>query len=302
MVEISMNNKKGRVTVLIPLYNRARYIEEAISSVLSQDYQNIELIVIDDGSTDGSDQIVERYADQGKLILLRHPGNVNKGQSAALNLGLARASGEFIAILDSDDLYAVGKIAKQVEFLNKNPEIGLVYGNGKAIDENGKVIYEITYNKRVEKSDPNEILLDCYFHLPVNSLVRAAVYEKIGLFDESLRSGQDHDMLIRISEVTKIAHQPIDSFRYRRHSESISVKGTETRWRCGLIILKKAAARYPYKASTIRKRRAVINFRLGQALLRNKKSIVEAVVRIIYAGLLDPSRALNALMGNERLK
>lgn len=297
-----MKTIEGLVTVLIPLYNRAQYIEETLTSVLNQDYPYIQLIVIDDGSTDGGDKIVERYADEGKLTLLRHPGNVNKGQSSALNLGLARASGEFIAVLDSDDLYVPGKIAKQVEFLNKNPEIGLVYGNGKAIDENGNIIYDINYNNRIEKSDPNEILLDCYFLLPQNSLVRARIYEKVGSFDENLRSGQDHDMLIRISEVTKIAHQHIDSFRYRRHSESISAKGTETRWRCGLIILKKAAGRYPYKASTIRKRRAVVNFRLGQSLLKHKRSYLEAVIRMSYAGILDPVRAWRIMTGKEKIK
>src|SRR5690606_6588235 len=182
-----MKTIEGLVTVLIPLYNRAQYIEETLTSVLNQDYPYIQLIVIDDGSTDGGDKIVERYADEGKLTLLRHPGNVNKGQSAALNLGLASALGEFIAVLDSDDLYVLGKIAKQVEFLNKNPEIGLVYGNGKAIDENGNIIYDINYNNRIEKSDPNEILLDCYFLLPQNSLVRARIYEKVGSFDENLR-------------------------------------------------------------------------------------------------------------------
>src|SRR5690606_15050779 len=127
-----------------------KYIEETILSVLQQDYADIELIVIDDGSTDGGDLIVEKIAATKQLTLLRHPGNVNKGQSAALNLGLARATGEFIAILDSDDLYVEGKIAKQVAFLNENPTVGLVYGNGKAIDADGKVIYEINYDSREE--------------------------------------------------------------------------------------------------------------------------------------------------------
>lgn len=291
-----MNTVAGRVTVLIPLYNRAKYIEETVLSVLQQDYADIELIVIDDGSTDGGDKIVETYAEQNRLQLLRHPGNINKGQSAALNLGLAQAAGEFVAILDSDDLYVEGKIKKQVAYLNEHPRIGLVYGNGKAIDADGNIIYEINYDNREEKSDPNEVLLDCYFLLPQNSLVRADVYSKAGLFDETLRSGQDHDMLIRLCELTKIAHQPIDSFRYRRHGDSISVNNLETRWRCGILILAKATSRYPYTKSTIRKRRAVVNFRLGQALLNKRKSLIEAGLRLFYAGLLDPKRAYETLL------
>lgn len=297
-----MSYTPGLVSVLIPLYNRAQYIRETITSVLEQDYPQIELIVIDDGSTDGGDVIVKELADQGLLVLLRHPGNINKGQSAALNLGLAAAKGEFIAILDSDDLYAPGKIAKQVEFLTAHPEIGLVYGNGQAIDAAGNFLYSINYDKYVEQSDPNNILLDCYFLLPQNSLVRSSVYARAGNFDERLRSGQDHDMLIRLSENTKIAHQSIDSFRYRRHGDSISAQGTETRWRCGLVILEKAAARYPYKKSTLRKRRALVNFRLAQALYQKRKNWLEVLGRLVIAGVLDPSRALGVLSGKEKIR
>lgn len=292
----------GRVSVLIPLYNRTSYIEETIRSVLDQDYPDIELIVIDDGSTDGGDQIVEQFAAQGVLTLLRHPGRVNKGQAAALNLGLSVVTGEFIAVLDSDDLYATQKITKQVAFFNQHPDIGLVYGNGKGIDAAGNVIYDINYDSRIERSDPNDILLDCYFLLPQNSLVRASIYRQVGGFDETLRSGQDHDMLIRLAEKTKVAHQSIDSFRYRRHSDSISAKGAETRWRCGLVILDKAAARYPYRKSTLRKRRALVNFRLAQTLYQKKANRFEMLWRMLLAGLLDPLRSFSVLTGKEKVR
>jgi len=297
-----MNNIIGRVSVLIPLYNRASYILETINSVLEQDYPDIELIVIDDGSTDGGDLLVEQFAERGELKLLRHPGRINKGQAAALNLGLTVATGEFIAVLDSDDLYVLGKISKQVTFFKQNPNVGLVYGNGKGIDAAGKVIYDINYDNRIERSDPNDLLLDCYFLLPQNSLVRASVYQLAGNFDETLRSGQDHDMLIRLAEKTKIAHQPIDSFRYRRHGDSISAKGTETRWRCGLIILEKAAQRYPYQKSTLRKRRALVNFRLAHALYQKKTNRFEMVWRMLLAGLLDPLRSFAVLTGREKVR
>jgi len=296
-----MQRVLGRVSVLIPLYNRAHYIEKTVESALQQDYPNVELIVVDDGSTDGGDLLVDAYAKQGKLVLLRHPGRANKGQSAALNLAMAHASGEFIAILDSDDLFMPGKLSAQVAYLQGHPEVGLVYGNGQGVDEKGRHLYHINYDGCPELSDPNRILLDCYFLLPQNSLVRRSVYDQVGDFDESLRSGQDHDMLIRIAEVTKLAHMSVDVFRYRRHEDSISTKGTETRWRCGLRILAKAEARYPYCLSTRLKRRAVVNFRLGQALLINRRHLLEAVARLIYAGLLDPPRAVRVLTGREKV-
>lgn len=292
---------KGKVSVLIPLYNRASFIEETVRSVMNQDYPDTELIVVDDGSTDGSDSLVESYARQGRLTLLRHPGRENRGQSAALNLALDHASGEYVAILDSDDLFLPGKLSAQVAYLQSHPEVGLVYGNGEGVDAQGRHLYEINYDNQQELSDPNRVLLDCYFLLPQNSLVRRSVYDQVGGFDETLRSGQDHDMLIRIAEVTRLAHIPVDLFRYRRHGDSISAKGTETRWRCGLKILAKAEARYPYRWSTRLKRRAVVNFRLGQVLLKNRRQRLEAIARMLYAGLLDPVRAVRVITGREKI-
>jgi len=295
------NQIKGRVSVLIPLYNRADYIKETIESVLSQDYTNKELIVVDDGSTDGGDLLVEDYARQGKLTLLRHHGRANKGQSAALNLASSHATGEFVAILDSDDYFVPGKLSAQVSFLRARPEVGLVYGNGQGVDAEGNFLYHINYDNKPELSDPNRVLLDCYFLLPQNSLVRRSVYDQVGGFDETLRSGQDHDMLIRIAEVTRLAHIPVDLFRYRRHGDSISAKGTETRWRCGLKILAKAEARYSYRLSARLKRRAVVNFRLAQTLFKCRRHRLEAVTRMLYAGVLDPVRAVRVLTGREKV-
>lgn len=295
-----MSFSLGRVSIITPLYNRAKYIEEAINSALHQGYDDIEIIVVDDGSTDGGDKIVESLSSP-QVRLVRHPDNANCGQSKSLNLALNLASGEFIAILDSDDIFLPGKLINQVRYLNDNPDVGLVYGMGFGIDSNGNQIYEILSPDHQEPSDPNRILLDCYFHLPVGSLVRRSVYEQVGGFDESLRAGQDHDMLVRMAEVTKFAFQPIRVYCYRRHSESISTKGLEARWRNAQIILNKADARYPYKKSTLRKRKAVINFRLAQALINSKKSWVEAVARLCYAALLDPVRVVKVLTGAEKV-
>ncbi len=297
-----MEQISGRVSVLIPLYNRVKYIRETLESVLQQDYGNIEIICVDDGSTDGGDKVLAEYASQNRILMLRHPGGVNRGQSASLNLALKHVTGEYIAILDSDDLFVQGKIAKQVAYLQENKHIGLVYGNGQAIDAKGDFLYAISYDGLEEKSDPNEILLDCYFLLPQNSLVRTEVYRVVGLFDEALRAAQDHDMLIRIAETTRVAHISIDSFRYRRHEDSISAKGTERRWRAGLVILHKAMERYPYKKNTLRKRRAVVNFRLAESLLKSRKNYPEAILRLLLSGLLDPVRALKVIFGAEKIK
>lgn len=297
-----MSGVNRLVSVLIPLYNREKFISETITSALAQDYPQVEIIVVDDGSTDDGDKIAESFIATGKVSVFRHEGGANLGQSISLNLALSKAKGEFIAVLDSDDIFLPNKLTDQVAYLDANPDVGLVYGMGYGIDAKGKIIYDILGEDHVESNDPNCILLNPYFHLPVGSLVRKSVYEIVGGFDESLRAGQDHDMQIRMAEKTRFGFLPVRVYCYRRHGDSISSKGLERRWRNAQIILDKATSRFKYSSGAIRKRKAVINFRLAQALLGLNKNYVEAGARFIYAVLLDPARAYAVLAGKEKIK
>jgi glycosyltransferase involved in cell wall biosynthesis len=286
------------VSVIIPCFNRERFVRETVESVLSQTWQNVELIVVDDGCTDGSRTILESYGDL--LTILEHTGRVNKGQSAAINLGLRHCRGEYIAILDSDDLFAPEKIEKQISYLIDNPEIGLVYANGYAIDEQGKKLYEFYNKSHIEMSDPSRVLMDCYFLLPNNSLVRRNVMDQAGYFDEALRAAQDHDMAIRVAEVAKLGYMAEHLFYYRRHNDSISQKNAKRRWKNGYKILHKALKRYDYPFRTILSRLAVLNFRLGQCYIEEKRYI-RALFLLIAAGICDPFRSLRVLLGCERV-
>lgn len=287
------------VSVLIPAFNRAAYIHETVESVLSQNYENIELIVIDDGSTDGTYEILAQYAEDGKITLLTHPGRDNRGQAASLNLGLQSARGDYVAILDSDDLFLPGKIEVQANYLNRHPDVGLVYGMGEGVDGEGHWLYDIHSPDHVEPNDPNAVLLDCYFLLPQNALVRRSVYEQVGLFEERFRAAQDHDMLIRIAENTRFAFIPKKLFQYRRHGDSISSNGQRRRWTNGFEILARAKARYPYRSATIRKRRALLNYRMSQVCWQENKRFA-AIGYLLKSGLLDPARGLNVVTGRER--
>lgn len=288
------------VSVIIPSYNRAAYIEAAINSALDQTYGPVEVIVVDDGSTDGSYEKLQQWEERGELVLLTHPERRNRGQSASINLGIQQATGSYIAILDSDDMFAKEKLAEQVAFLEANPETGMVYGQGHAVDADGNFLFKVPGDGHQELSDPNRLLLDCYMALPGGSLVRRSVFEKAGLFEESFRAGQDHDMAIRIMEATKCAYLPKLAFYYRKHDDSISVKGLERRWLTGLEILRRANERYPYMRSTIRKRKAVLQFRLGQTYWRERRK-AKALPHLISSGLLDPARALMVLIGREQV-
>jgi glycosyltransferase involved in cell wall biosynthesis len=291
-----MSERVPRVSVVVPVFNRGQYIREAIDSVLAQTFRDLEIIAVDDGSTDGSRAVLDSFGEAIRVI--EHPNRANRGQSASINLGLHAARGEFIAILDSDDVWLPEKLAIQLGYLDAHPETGLVYGNGWAIDETGRRSYPIYGPEHREDSDANRVLLDCYFFLPTNSLVRAEIMRKAGFFDESLRAAQDHDMAIRIAEITHLAYVNESIFYYRRHSDSISVKSADRRWRNGFLILNKAAARHPYPASVIRKRRAVLHFRLGQCEAKSRR-FARALSHFLMAALLDPGRALAVLAGKQ---
>ena len=287
-----------KVCVIIPAYNRAKFIRETIDSVLNQTYKNIELIVVDDGSTDDTMKILQEYGDE--LIVLQHPEGINKGPSATINLGMRTSNSKYVAILDSDDLIAPQKIELQVEYLEQHQKVGLVYTNGEAFENIGDCLYRMFDSKHCENNNPERFLLNCYFSVPSNSLVRRTAFIKAGKFDETLRSAYDHDMGLRLAEITRLAYIDKILWYYRKHSVSLSGRHAMRRWKMGFTILNKAANRYPYSQEIKRKRRAVLHFRLGQCFLEEKK-IVRSLLHFFLAGIYDPARGCKVLVGKESI-
>ncbi|GAG95608.1 unnamed protein product, partial [marine sediment metagenome] len=185
-------------------------------------------------------------------------------------------------------------------YLQKNWDVGVVYCNGYCINEKGKVLYKIFPENHVEQNNPERLLLDCYFNLPSNSLIRRNAIEKAGPFDEALRSAQDHDMAIRLAEVTRLAYIDEPLWYYRRHPSSQSGLHAKRRWQAGFTILEKACKRYPYPKKICRKRKSVLNFRMGQCFLEEKKNL-NALIHFLKAGILDPIRSLKVISGKEKI-
>lgn len=286
------------VSVIIPCFNRQNFIVDTVQSVLNQTWSNIELIVVDDGCTDGSRVLMESFGSA--VTIMEHPNRVNRGQSASINMGLAHCSGVYVAILDSDDLFMPDKLEKQVRFLEEHPNFGLVYSNGLFIDGEGNELYPRYWPGHRPPKDPGEVLRDCCFNVPSNSLVRRSLYEQVGYLDETLRAAQDHDLAIRLAEVASVGYLDECLWCYRRHGGSISSTNTKLRWQNGFKILEAACKRYPYTSSVRRKRRAVLHFRLGQCFLQENNVIV-ASYHFVLAGLLDPLRAIRVLIGQEKV-
>jgi glycosyltransferase involved in cell wall biosynthesis len=195
--------KKPTVSVIIPTYNRAHLIGRAIQSVLNQTYPDFELIIVDDASTDHTENVIKEFLQKDKRIsYLKH--DKNKGGSAARNTGIKTSKGEYIAFLDSDDEWLQGKLEKQTRFfLDKSIDVALVYTGSLKINGNlEKISTKIIHKK---KGWIFKDLLLKYCIGPTSSImIRQKCLKDVGLFDEDLPSCHDWDLWLRISKKYKI--------------------------------------------------------------------------------------------------
>ncbi|MEE8432314.1 MAG: glycosyltransferase [Candidatus Desulfatibia sp.] len=185
-------SKNRKVSVIIPTYNRAAMLKEAVDSVLAQDYPNFELIVIDDGSTDSTPKILNTYQDDVTVIRRN-----NLGVSRARNAGIRAASGQFIAFLDSDDLWLPQKLSNQVEFFNLNPE-ALICQTEEIWIRNSVRVNPKKRHKKVSGMIFEPSLELCLVS-PSAVMMQRSLFETVGLFDESLPACEDYDLWLRIS-------------------------------------------------------------------------------------------------------
>jgi glycosyltransferase involved in cell wall biosynthesis len=275
------------VSVVIPCYNSGQYLRVCLESVLQQEHDGpLEVLVGDDGSTDDSAAIAESFGVAVRV--LRHPGGENRGVSATRNLCIQAASRSFIAFLDADDLWLPGHLNALVGALVASPAVGLAYDNGYYMGPDGEA-----YGQRLAHDhttlDPARLLLDCC--LAVNGVVvPKRVFECVGLFDESLRYGEDHDMWLRILEAFPAVFVPVFGFVYRQHAQQ-STRSTELMWQQAARVLAKARLRYPYRRSALRKRTAVISYRCGECALRQRQFLRGALF-LGKAAVCDPPRAV----------
>jgi len=202
-----------KVSVIIPTYNRSSLLKIAIDSVLMQSYENYEIIVIDDGSNDTTAKLVNSYVS----TKIRYFYQKNRGRSAARNLGIKMAHGEYVAFLDSDDMFLPPKLELQVHELDANPSIGLVYSYAKNIDEKGNCL---SYHFEGNLSGwvyPALLFIKNNVITTPTVMVRAKVLAEVGEFDESMDVCEDLDLWRRIARSHQIMQiqQPLSLVRIR---------------------------------------------------------------------------------------
>jgi len=215
-----MNEKYPKVSIVTPSFNQGQYIEETIKSVVTQDYPNLEYIIIDGGSNDNSVEIIKKYAAQFPYI--QWVSEKDRGQSHAINKGFKRSTGEIVAWLNSDDVYEKNAIKNQVELLQRNKDVMLVYGDAIIEDEVTGI------KEKFKSAEP----FDYYRLIHVNHMImqpttfwRRELFDKIGYLDESLNFTMDWEFWIRVGKNHKILYNPVTIARAKDYKTTKTFSG-----------------------------------------------------------------------------
>ena len=217
------------VSVILPTYNRARLLRRAVKSVLNQTFEDFELIIVDDGSTDNTESVIRSFNDD-RIKYIRHP--TRKGASAARNTGIKASRGKYIAFQDSDDEWFPEKLEKQVNaFENARSDVGVVYtGMWRIRKDNSRKYYPV---KEVERKEGyiHEVLIKRSLDIAtVTAMVRRECFDKMGVFDENLLAFEDYDLWLRISKYYpfKCIDEPLVRAFFQEDSITLNVDASVT--------------------------------------------------------------------------
>lgn len=204
-----------QISVVIPTYNYGRFLREAIDSVLAQTYAPLEILVVDDGSTDDTEQIVASYGERVRYIRQR-----NAGVGAARNNGIAQARGEYVAFLDSDDLWLPEKLAKEIARFEADPELGLVYSGAERFDQSGTL--DVSLDGIEGWIAPELLRLERSVISSGSSiLIPKRVAEEVGGFNADLPPSEDWDFCYRLALRYRVGFVPEVLVRYRQHGSGL---------------------------------------------------------------------------------
>lgn len=209
------------VSIVTPSFNQAQFIEQTILSVRNQDYPNIEHIIIDGGSTDGTLDVLKEYSDS--ITWVSEP---DEGQSQAINKGFALSKGEIIGWINSDDYYLPGAVSMAVNALTSDPSIDAIYGYCAKVDEAGnttEILKSPEFDRKVLFSNP------CIIHQPT-VFFRKSLLDKVGFLDESLHYAMDFDLWIRMAKVSEFRLIPEVLAAHRFSSGCKSVANSQKFW------------------------------------------------------------------------
>lgn len=210
------------VTIVTPSFNQAHFLEETIRSVLAQDYPNLEYIIVDGCSSDGSQEIIERYADE----LAWWVSEPDQGQTDAINKGFGRAEGDILAWLNSDDTYQPHAVSEAVAYLQAHSEAGMVYGDANLIDASDQII-----GKFPARQTDYQRLRRGYVHIPQQAaFFRASLWRQVGPLDPSFYFAMDFDLWVRLAKLAPLHYYPRVWANFRLHQSGKSLISDDRCW------------------------------------------------------------------------
>lgn len=226
------------VSIVLPVFNQAYLVEEAIAGVLSQTYQNWELLIVDDGSTDDLVERVRQYLGERRVVLLRQP---NQRLPAALNHGFARARGELLTWTSADNIMLPAQLERLVAELAAHPEIGLVYSDYWAIGDTGEPLDDAgwrQHNRDAEIADlirlPDQVTIE-NFHRSADNFIgasflyRRAIADIVGSYADDAFGGEDYDFWLRMHLATEFRHVAEPLYKYRVHADTLTARAEDLR-------------------------------------------------------------------------
>jgi glycosyltransferase involved in cell wall biosynthesis len=270
------------ITVILPVFNAGEFLYECLESIAKQSYENFEVIAIDDASSDDSYQILKDFSKKDKRFkVFRNKKNL--GVSKTQNIALSKAKGQYVAIMNADDVMYEGRLEKQIEFLKKNTDYVLVGGQVEMIDENGDVLRE----KEFPTSDA-EIKEKMYLHNPIQHSTMMVNRELLpkGMiwYSEDMEVSEDIDFLFKTMQYGKFANLEEKVIKYRVHSQSLSRLDPKKMYKLAYVSRKAAKELYGYKPSI--KNELALEF--GMVLMNIlPKSLVFPVFYAIRRYLVD---------------
>jgi len=257
----------ARVSAVIPAYNCAAYIADAVKSVLSQTRPPTEVIVVDDGSTDATARALEPFMDQ--ICYVYQP---NRGEPAARNRGVREATGQYIAFLDGDDLWLPNKLELQMQYFARNPECALVYTDMGTFHESGVV--DASVKERFRMALPSGKIFRPLFMKSLfgsgSVVLRKECIERVGFFDEDFLVGCDYEMWLRVARNFEVGVVDQPLLMYRFHDEMATARGiARSLWKgvpWEVAVLSKILRLYPEAVSELGK--SAVNRRMSRPYVR----------------------------------
>jgi len=279
-----------KISVILPVYNRAKYLGEALDSVIRQSYDNYEIIIIDDGSTDASFDIASMYAaNLPKQIKVFK--QINSGPSRAKNAGIEFSTGEFIAFLDSDDTWHCNKLEEQVEIAKKFDNFSFIYTGYNIIDSNGNILDQIYPDKRFSGFIHDKMWLINNTISGGTILVKKNNLLRIKGFDKNLQGAENLDLRLRLSKMGPVYYSNKLLYNYRKHESNLSSQSSIMNTSHLSLINKNFVGRSYFTDKLFRKVMSKYYYSLAAQMHNNDIDIKKIKLMLIIKSIvLDVSR------------